>query len=518
MTARVLIIGWDGADWDVLDPMLERGEMPNLANLIASGTRGVLQSTVPINSWAAWSTFLTGVHPGRHGVFDFVQRDVARPGDRVPVSSSSIKAPTFLELLSRAGHEVRAANIPVTFPPIPVRGRMIAGVAIPPGADFIYPKAWAAELSRLAPFPTNGMEWTRFRQDPRELVDEAARIVAQRSDSFEALLDGDWSAAVCVFVAPDRLQHPLGAYLLPSHPKHVGLHETELAEALRGVFRLLDRQLGRLGQVAGPDATVILLSDHGFRPIDRAANLDRILASLGLSAPTRTGQIARALRRTDSLRRLVKTRIGRAIRGGVPRPGAFDWSHTLVYQSGSAGQLSINLKGREAYGVVDPGDYERVRMDAREALLAFRDPETGDRPVGEVLFAREIYHGQQADRAPDLIVLPTDLWTFAHTGALTGSTEWPSGAHRRAGIIAASGPGIASGSLPERDIADLAPTILALLGVSYDSFDGRQIDPLTPARVTAAAVEPGEAAERAEVSEDQQEAIAEHLRDLGYIE
>lgn len=518
MTERVLVIGWDGADWDILDPLLDRGEMPNLADLIASGTRGVLRSTLPINSWAAWSTFLTGVDPGRHGVVDFVERDVARPGRRVPVSSNSIKAPTFFELLSQAGHEVRAANIPVTFPPIPVRGRMIGGVAIPPGASFIHPETWATELARRAPFPTNGMEWTRFDHDPGQLVEEAARLVGQRSDSFEVLLEGPWSVATCVFVAPDRLQHPLGAHVLPSHPNHAGLRETGLAEAIRGVFRLLDRQLGRLRDLAGADATVMLLSDHGFRPINRTANLDRVLASLGLSSPTRTGQLARSLRRSNRVRRLLKTRVGRVVRSGAPRPQEFDWSRTRVYQSGSAGQLSINLKGREAQGVVDPSDHQRVCVEAREALLEFRDPETGERPVGEVLLARELYRGQHAERAADLIVLPSELWTFGHAEALTGWTEWPTGSHRRAGIIVASGPGIAPGFLEERDIADLAPTVLALVGASYDGFDGREITVLTGRRETTAAVHDGGSTDRADVSEDQQEAIAQHLRDLGYIE
>jgi predicted AlkP superfamily phosphohydrolase/phosphomutase len=395
---------------------------------------------------------------------------------------------------------------------------MIGGVAIPPGASFIHPESWATELARRAPFPTNGMEWTRFDHDPRQLVEEAARLVGQRSDSFEVLLEGPWTVATCVFVAPDRLQHPLGAHVLPSHPNHPRLRETGLAEAIRGVFRLLDRQLGRLRDLAGADATVILLSDHGFRPINRTANLDRVLASLGLSSPTRTGQLARSLRRSNRVRRLLKTRVGRVVRSGTPRPQAFDWSRTRVYQSGSAGQLSINLRGREAQGVVDPSEHQRVCFEAREALLEFRDPETGERPVGEVLLAREIYRGQYAERAADLIVLPSELWTFGHAEALTGWTDWPTGSHRRAGIIAASGPGIAPGFLEERDIADLAPTVLALVGASYDGFDGSEITVLTGRRETTAAVHDGGSTDRADVSEDQQEAIAQHLRDLGYIE
>src|SRR6059058_1469019 len=131
MSDRLLIIGWDGADWDILDDLLARGLLPNVARLLEEGGRGTLRSTIPSHSWAAWSSFLTGMQPTGHGVFDFVERDETDPQRRIPVSSTSIQAVTFLERLSGAGHEVRCADVPVTFPPISVRGRMISGVAIP---------------------------------------------------------------------------------------------------------------------------------------------------------------------------------------------------------------------------------------------------------------------------------------------------------------------------------------------------------------------------------------------------
>src|SRR5919198_2430049 len=197
MTERVLVVGWDGADWTVVEHLIERGCLPNLEALIREGARADLRSTLPTNSWAAWSTFMTGVEPGRHGVYDFVERNPAQPGRRVPVSSLSIRSPTLFQRLSDAGHEVRVGNVPVTFPPSPVKGRMISGVAIPPGREFVYPPEWAEQLKQRAPFPVNGMEWTRFRTDPERLTAEAKRLVEERSDSFEALLEGYWDVGVC---------------------------------------------------------------------------------------------------------------------------------------------------------------------------------------------------------------------------------------------------------------------------------------------------------------------------------
>ena len=71
--SRVLIIGWDGADWRILDPMLERGELPNLGALVDRGGRGVLKSPLPTHSWSAWPSFMTGVDPADHGVYDILE-------------------------------------------------------------------------------------------------------------------------------------------------------------------------------------------------------------------------------------------------------------------------------------------------------------------------------------------------------------------------------------------------------------------------------------------------------------
>src|SRR5680860_656301 len=164
---RLLIIGWDGADWDILKDLTERGCLPHVSSMVRDGASGTLESVIPSHSWAAWPTFLTGRDPAGHGVFDFIERDPSRPTRRVPVTSASIKATTFPEYLSHAGCEVRVGNVPVAYPPIPIRGRMISGVAVPPGAEFVYPAEWGRELHRRAPFPVNGLEWVNYRDNPK---------------------------------------------------------------------------------------------------------------------------------------------------------------------------------------------------------------------------------------------------------------------------------------------------------------------------------------------------------------
>jgi predicted AlkP superfamily phosphohydrolase/phosphomutase len=516
---RLLIIGWDGADWHILDDLIRRGCLPNLSTMLAEGARGNLESTIPSHSWAAWSTFMTGVNPGCHGVFDFVERHPTDPGKRIPVSSRSIKAVTFFERLSDVGRELRVANVPVTFPPIPLNGRMIAGVAIPPGATYVYPDEWAKHLERSAPWPINGMEWVRSRDDPVRLVKEVLWYVERRTASFEVLLKGNWDVAVCVYVGPDRLQHAFGAQLLPSHPDYPRKSESDLGAAVRAAYTSLDKQIPRLRAAAGPHATTILMSDHGFRPVNRAADLTRILVDLGFASQSRSGGTTAALRKSSPWRSISRSRIGRVLRRRMRVPSTLDWSKTVAYRAAEGGGISLNLAGREPAGTVARTDYERVRDDVRQGLLGWRD-EAGIAPIKMIWRREELYSGPHFDLAPDLVVQPNDMWTFSSMKTITADTDWPTGEHRRSGVVVSCGGRTEPGDLGNRDIADIAATALAIGGVSAADLDGRVIDEIAGESRTRepVAVDAVERGGGDELTDDQQEHIAQHLRDLGYIE
>jgi predicted AlkP superfamily phosphohydrolase/phosphomutase len=511
---RVLVVGWDGADWEIVDDLLARGLLPNLEALVREGGRGTLLSTVPSQSWSAWSSFLTGSHPAGHGVWDFVQRDATDADRRIPVSSTSIMQATFLDRLSTAGREVRAANIPVTFPPWALNGRMIGGVAIPRGATFVTPPSFAAELEARATFPINGLEWMRHHDEPGSLVNEALCLVEQRTDSFEVLLEGSWDAAVCVFVAPDRLQHPMGAYLLPTHPEHGCLRETQVGESLRQVYTRLDDALGRLRRASGSDALTIVMSDHGFRPIAHMAGTGKLLQTLGFASAGSRARLARSIRRSAPARAVTRTRAGYWMKNRMRAPSTLDWERTRAYSAGSGGAIAINLKGREIHGTVEPRDYDRVRREVIEALLEFRDPETGEAPVGEVRFREDLPSGQYLDLAPDLFARPTPGWGLGNIDHVTQPSTWPSGDHRQEGILVCSET--TRTDLGTLSIVDLAPTVLSLQGLRADDIDGMPIEAITGGG--GALAEAGPPSQKGDLGRHEQDEIAQHLRDLGYIE
>jgi predicted AlkP superfamily phosphohydrolase/phosphomutase len=499
---------------------MEHDYLPNVSALMAEGAHGGLNSTIPSHSWAAWSTFLTGMNPGGHGVFDFVEIDPTDPQKRTPISSDSIKAPTFVERLSAAGREIRLGNVPVTFPPFPVKGRMISGVAIPQGAEFVHPPEWGRELQNTAPFPINGMEWTRFDADPKALVTEAQRFIEQRTASFLEMLRGDWVGGACVYVVTDRLQHPFANHLIPSHPDYAHLSIGALAESLRETYRLLDQSLGRLRDAAGAEAIVILMSDHGFRGVTHRVNPNLLLAEFGFQEPTRSAGAKTAVVSSPIARAVARSRWGRMIKQRIRAPSVIDWTKTIAYQSGTGFGVSVNLQGREPRGVVPAGSHDRVREEVRDALLSFRDSATDSVPIEAVWRREELYSGPYLEQAPDLIIEWNDLWDYRNTGPLTGRVDWPSGDHRREGILAAAGPGVPRKTLPLHEISDMAATALAFCGLVTDDLDASPIEELVgETRQEIELREPVDAARRgAELSEEDQESIARHLRDLGYIE
>jgi len=517
---RLLIVGWDGADWEILDDLVRRGAMPNLRAMLESGARGTLASTIPTHSWAAWPTFLTGLHPSGHGVYDFIERNPARPDHRVPASSRSIRAPTFLRRISDAGFDVRAGNVPLTFPPTPLRGRMISGVLVPDGTEFVFPPAWRAELEANAPFPVNGLGWQLFERRQRALLREALELIEARTASFELLLQGEWQVGVCVYVEPDRLQHPFGAYVLPSHPAHERLADRPIADDLRAVYSALDRALDRLASASGNDTTVVLMSDHGFRPITRVADTNAVLEHVGFAKRHAGAPVRAALRRSKRLRGATRTSFGRALARAIRPVSGVTRASTRAYESVAGGGISIALEGRERHGTVPASAYECVRSELAEALLGYRDAETGNRIVAEVLTREDLPPGPYDPLAPDLIAIPAPLWAFGNTDAISSATNWPTGSHRRSGVLLAS-DGVSGHDLGERFVGDLAPTALAFCGLSADGLDGEVIDPLVGSPhlrggARRASEPPG--ADPVEPSARENEEMIQRLRELGYVD
>jgi predicted AlkP superfamily phosphohydrolase/phosphomutase len=535
MASRILLIGWDGADWRILDPLLEQGVLPNLAALISRGGRAPLVSTIPTHSWTAWPSFLTGVDPDRHGVYDILE---GRGGTRqLPVTYRSIKERTFLDDLTAAGADTVMINVPLTFPPPAVQGALIAGGVLPKWRAFTHPETLAGDLDKAGtPWPINGMSWTTYRNRPEPFLDEVVEVTTARQKAMEHLLDElPWRLAVCVYFSTDRIQHCLANYLSPDHPEYAQLSRSRVGGRIRDVYRMLDEGLGRLVSRADDQDLVVFMSDHGFQPVTRALHLDRLLAHLGYLSFSKSNVVFGPMQwgAVRALARRVYDRLG--LHGRVSLPQPVDWPKTKAYTSvRSTGEgVSINVAGREAHGLVDPADLDRVRDEVAEQLLGFVDQATGVHPVAKAWRREELFSGPYTDLAPDLLLEAAPRYSLSHAKSMVEPADWLSGEHRIQGVLAAAGPHVDGAALSEGSpprLVDLAPTILASLGVSSSvSHSGAALSALV-GEVAASSSSPvgrepvsipGMASSdqpRADLNESEAEEVEEHLRGLGYLE
>ncbi|RMF74156.1 MAG: hypothetical protein D6744_14860, partial [Planctomycetota bacterium] len=212
LAERFLIIGLDGATFDVLNPMMDAGRMPALRRFIENGASGVLRSTKPPITPAAWTTFMTGKGPGRHGIVDFEKYHVAT--HRLEFNNTyEIREKTLWEHLSDRGFRVGSINVPMTYPPRPVNGFMISGFETPSiDAEFTYPRELKQEILREIPDYNYRTNWRRRPLGGLDLLRENLDYI---SGSFEqgwrlTQFCGrkfGWDVLMIVYKLVDNLQH-----------------------------------------------------------------------------------------------------------------------------------------------------------------------------------------------------------------------------------------------------------------------------------------------------------------------
>jgi predicted AlkP superfamily phosphohydrolase/phosphomutase len=522
---RVLLIGWDGADWRILDPLLERGDLPNLQALVDRGQKGVLKSTIPTHSWAAWPSFLTGVDPADHGVYDILET-VPGTHKQYPVTYKSIKERTFVEDLGAAGRKGLYVDVPLMFPPPDIDATIVAGGVLPKGRQYTQPADLPETLERNgAPWQINGMSWTTYHNKPEPYLDEVFELTGKRIKAAEWLMDNtDWDLMASVWVSVDRTQHALSNYVGPDHPDYARNSKTPLAARVRDVYKQLDDSIGRMVGKTRDDNIILFISDHGFQSCYRTINMDRLLQKFGYLDFTASNMILGPMQ-WGPMRKVARTVYDKlGLHGKVSLPQPVNWSRTKAYTTiRSTGEgVSVNLAGREPDGIVDPGDFEKVRDEVMDRLASFTDPKTGKKPVKAIFKREEIFKGKHTDRAPDILMEPAVGYSLTHAKSAIEDADWVSGDHRIDGTIVAVGPKVQPFSQTPM-LVDMAPTLLAALDAPASiKHTGRVLHEVVGSE---AAIRAGEQVEFVQstdaeptVSDTEAGEMEEHLRGLGYLE
>ena len=537
ISERILIVGLDGATFDVLDPMMDAGRMPHLKRFVERGAAGILRSTQPPITPAAWTTFMTGKGPGRHGIIDFEKYSV--DAGRLSFNSTyEIREKTIWQILSDKGLRVGSINVPMTYPPRPVNGFMISGFETPSvDAEFTYPPELKQEIFDVLPSYDYRTNWQRKALGGQDVLETNLNYI---SNSFEQGWDltrhfGDkfgWDVLMVMFKLVDNLQHKAWKYLDPRF-NHQFPRQADLAAAC---FTRLDDVLAKLfGYAEANQAGVIIMSDHGHGSLDGKAQANLLLNKWGYLALDDPLKRA-ATRARHWLHRMSKGKVTRFEQGnrGIESELAVDWTRTkaCVMHAGIYGFLYVNLEGRGPHGVVPRNEYDQVRESLIEKFLNVKSRT----PNGELVNIFTAVHKTEAlyncprpdnPDLPDLMLVPRPGLAVVRKIRGGKAVRWSSlkrleGTHRVEGVMAFGGPFVTPGLRLSADIADVAPTLLALLGLRVPAdMEGRVIEEAFSAKLVVEHEPPikKEHEDHADVyTEEEKEILQQRLSDLGYLE
>jgi len=504
MPTRLLVIGLDAFDRQLVTAWADDGTLPTLRRLLRSGVSCPIENGPGLYAGTAWVSLNTGVGAGRHRRFF---RRQARAGEYVDGEflPESIAVRPFWEQLSAAGLRVAIIDAPMTAPAVALNG------------------------IHLVDWSTHEPNFERARSQPPRLVDELAERfgtpvpdrcdgVEQTATAFRAfnarlatriagktrlirdLLDREsWDLFFATYGEAHCAGHQGWHLHDPTHPQHDVALRAAVGDPLRATYVALDAALAELVDAAGPTTPVLVVSSHGMGPFyGEAVLMEEILRRIegGRHASGFLyGFLKRAWYRfppglrASALLRTVKASAAPTLHNEVlVRDRRRRRFFALPYNPHSSA-IRINLAGREPDGLVaDGAEYRAVCDELRREMLALRDADSGAPVVAEVVLARDAFAGPYLDELPDVIVewartAPVRRIASPRVGVLE-VPELPgrTGDHWAQGFAVALGPHASAGEVGQRvSIVDIAPTICAVLGEALPLSDGAAVPSLTAA-------------------------------------
>ena len=546
---KLLVLGLDGADFEMVKDLAGQGKLPNMKRIMEEGCWGKLRSTIPPVTAPAWTSFMTGKNPGAHGIFHWRTYDptLYTCMNEELVSTKLFAGTTFWDHLGREGYTSGIITVPVTYPVWPLRGIMVAGYPCPDGElNYTYPESFAGKLKRSYNFQADYY----FRTAEKDIVSNGLEMLRERTSLAKEMIVTE-CLDVCVLVLGeiDRAQHDFWKYRDPRFPAYHTAEGERFRHVIEEHYRVADEQLGRLLAVVTEEITVIVMSDHGGGPHPmRYFNTNAWLSHIGMLKIKEEkaglnillqGLISWARNHfpyEEKLRRLLPDRFVHKVRGINLGISSVDWSSTKAYRFPMyhpAEGIEINMKGRQPEGIVEPGrEFEEAREAIIDQLKEARDPASGARIVEAVYRHEEIYRGRHMEITPDIVFLTTPGYKAEKD--LSGSfvrdvpldvLECYNGLHTMDGIFLARGEGIRrEGRIEGAEIADIAPTILyAVKAKIARDMDGRILreiftdtfleenqavffepDPVSPLQID-------------DISNEDKEIMKDKLKGLGYL-
>ena len=570
---KVFVLALDGATFDLIKPWAEAGKLPLFRQLMSNSGWGEIESTIPPITPVAWLSFMTGKNPGQHGVYDFFRPIEQDYRELNPAMAEINHQPTLWRILSDRGRKVCLLNVPMTYPPESVNGYLYSGVPAPTGGrNYTFPPELDNELQ------ASGWNLSKnaalVRGTYQEYLTYLKQLVVDRTEATLHLMSQErWDFFMVHYLETDQVLHTYWRFLNEDVSE-----DDDLATAMLNLYQCVETQMARIIKQFDDETSLIILSDHGMGPVNYHLFLNNWLINEGFMVWRRN--VSTYLRRfsytlgftpSNLYRRIPQSLLKRFSLGQVredlaqidvgqnEKPsqglsqirkrilvsllrlpfldfGDIDWSRTQAYSTGTtqAGFIHLNLKGREPQGNISETDYEQIRDEIKARLLAWENPFTGRKMVKAVMKREEIYHGDQLNHAPDLIVSYHETDYEAKKGSIFLSNraiepvEHANATHRMPGILFLSGSFFSPGPFNCRpNLLDMAPLILYLMDEAIPTdFEGKfhesLIEPSLLQKRTPRWVEPIPTAPFVEedtlLSNKELDSVVEQLRNLGYLE
>jgi len=469
---KVIVIGFDGATFDIIKPMVKNGKLPNFAKMMQNGVHGNLRSTIPPTSAPAWTSFATGVNPGKHGIFDFIDHKNSSVKELRIVDSTLIQQKTMWELLGEKGIKCGVVNIPITFPAKKINGFMITGM-LSRGANTCY--------------PTNFMEETEEFLGEKYIFDFEQICEKGQGENFYAKLKKMHRVREKVlffflnekkvdflainFSSTDRASH----FLYDAKDKNGESY-------LKKIYRRMDETLGKVLEYCNSSTSIIVMSDHGFEFQKGIININNYLLEKGYIKFNLKGRLKWFLfshgLTPKNIYKLLKTTRTAWVLNILPKTAKINLmssfislkdlniDNTIAFSSGYAGFLRIN---REAVAKKNL-DLGTVKENLIKDLTDTKQPL--GKLIGKVWKREQIYKGKMSVFAPDLFIESKDHQiNFGSIFSYSKNLIEPPialrrGKHAMNGVFMAMGPEFKKSiEAKQLNITDVFPIVLKLFGL-----------------------------------------------------
>ncbi len=490
MGKKVILIGVDGATWDLIIPWVEQGELPAFQKIMSHGSWGKLQSTIPPLSPPAWTSIFTGTNPGKHNIFGFLKRK-KDSYFVTPISSNDREAVPLWKYISGSGRRSVLLNIPFSYPPDKINGIMTTGLGTPSrDSDFTHPKDFKKRL--LKEFPEFDVD---FNEDLIELgsdrdpADHIIKITASQIAAAKKLLvEEECDLFAAVFRSTDVVQH----------------YYWYQEEMVLKTYKQIDCFMEWVQENLRPDQILMICSDHGFAPIHTNIYVNNWLERAGFLS-LKKGLKKKKKKGTSGvlpsaeaiqvmmLKMGLKNLVSRLKRSSLVEPLIrslfssdrvqylfdIDWERSKSYfLDGSFGMININLKGREPKGCISKKDREKMIQIIMRKARDIKDAASGGMVIEEIFRGEDVYHGQSS-RIPDIVLVSKEGYNlvggYNYSGEITEKVESRFGEHSKYGIFALQGQGVENKKdIDGLEVYDISPTIMRVLGMDIPrSMDGK---------------------------------------------